>query len=119
MFIKCSVESSLSVGDLVQYDTAQAKWVALTSSTAYPWGVLASAPVADETEGSSLYLARIQFAGSCFAKASRNIPDEGGSLAVEAGGVYVDASGDWGLVAPTSYSQTGRVATDLVWVHIR
>ena len=119
MFIKCSVEQSLSVGDLVQYDTAQDKWLALTSSAAMPWGVVVSTPTADETEGSSLYLARVQFAGSCLAKASRDVPTQGGCLSVEVGGVYVDADGDCGLVAPASYSQAPRLATNLVLVHIR
>lgn len=119
MFVKCSVESTLIVGDLVQYDSASSKWIALTSSSASPWGVVVSTPIADETEGSSLYLARVQFAGACLVKASRDIPDEGGSLAVESGGVYVDASGDCGLVAPKSYSSLRRIAGDLVMVHIR
>ena len=119
MFIKCSVSSTLNIGDLVQYDSASSTWVALTSSSASPWGVVISTPTADETEGSSLFLARVQFAGACLAKASRDVPDEGGSLAVESGGVYVDASGDCGLVAPNAYNQAARVANSLVMVHIR
>jgi hypothetical protein len=119
MFIKCSVEQSLSVGDVVQYDTVQEKWLALTSSTAMPWGVVVSTPTADETEGSSLYLARVQFAGSCLAKASRDVPAQGGCLSVEVGGVYVNLEGDCGLIAPASYSQSPRLANDLVLVHIR
>lgn len=119
MFIKCSVEQSLSNGDLVQYDTTQEKWVALTSSEAMPWGIVVSTPTADETEGSSLCLARVQFAGSCLAKASRDIPAQGGCLSVEVGGVYVNSEGDCGLVSPASYSQAARLATDLVLVHIR
>ena len=119
MFIKCSVASTLNIGDIVQYDSASSTWVALTSPSANPWGVVVSAPVSDETEGSSLYLARVQFAGACLAKASRDIPNDGGSLAVESGGVYVDASGDCGLVAPNAYNQAARSANSLVMIHIR
>lgn len=118
MFIKCSVDQSLNIGDVVQYDAVNSKWVAL-SAPSNPWGVVVSAPVADETEGSSLYLARVQFAGECFVKASRNIPDQGGALEVEAGGVYVDTSGDCGLVSPKPYNGTTRQANDLVLVHMR
>jgi len=118
MFIKCSVDQTLSVGDLVSYDSSNAKWVELTAPVT-PWGVVVSEPVADATEGSSLYLARVQFAGDCYVKASRNIPDEGGPLETEAGGVYVDANGDCGLIAPKSYNAASRVANDLVLVHIR
>jgi|SRR6056300_134045 len=119
MFIKCSVTSTLTIGDIVQYDDSTSKWVSLTDPTASPWGVVVSDPVEDGTEGSELHLAKVQFAGSCLAKASRNIPNSGGPLKVEAGGVFVDSTGDCGLVAPVSYTEGGRMANELVLVHIR
>jgi len=118
MFIKCSVDQSLNVGDLVQYNPMQDRWQALSSSSEL-WGVVVSTPTADETEGSSLYLARIQFSGACLARASQDIANQGGSLGIEVGGVYIDSNSDSGIVAPNPYNQQIRVSGDLVMIHIR
>lgn len=121
MLIKVSVDPALNVGDLVQWDGASSSWVALTDPSVRLFGVVVSELVADQSEGSTLTLARVQFAGECRARASRAVPDEGGILAIEAGGVYVDASSahDCGFVAPTHYNGEARDAGSLVVVYLR
>jgi hypothetical protein len=121
MKIKVSVGGGLAIGDVVQWDSGSNAWVSLTDSTSSHWGVICSEPVADLTEGSSKLLALVAFSGNCMAKASRDIPVEGGLLAIEADGVYVDnaSSHACGLVSPSNYQGVARPANTLVSVWIR
>lgn len=121
MRVKVSVQSGLTLGDLVEWSSANSMWVPLTSSSVAHWGVVASEPVADQSEGSSLILAQVSFAGNALAKASREIPIEGGLLAIEVGGVYVDGTAvdSCGLVSPLNYQGGTRPANSLVSIFIR
>lgn len=121
MRVKVSVGSGLSVGDLVQWDSVNSQWVALSDSSVSLFGVVTSEPAADQTEGSTLTLAHVQFAGECRAKASREIPEGGGVLDVEVGGVFVnDASThNCGFVAPQNYLGEARPVGALVQVFLR
>lgn len=66
------------------------------------------------------HVAPVSFAGIAWALASRDIPDEGGELMVEAGKVYVDNSADGaGIICPLPHDQESRPAGSMVMVHVR
>jgi len=121
MRIKVSVGADLTVGDLVQWASDSNMWVTLIDPTSAHWGVVCSEPTADLTEGSSKMLALVAFSGNCMVRASRAIPTEGGPLALEVGGVYVDNASPHacGLVSPSNYQSEARPASSLVNVWIR
>jgi len=118
MFIKCYVENTVELGDIVEYDPVNGNWRHLTSSESHPWGVIVTNPVQDE-DNQEKYLSKIQFSGVCLAKASRDIPDSGGHLSVEPGGVYVSESSSCGLVSPNSYNGEDRLSSNLILVNIK
>ena len=103
-------------GSVVHYSTTSSKWE-LASSDSKPVGILEET-TGDETNG---WFGRVTFAGTCYAKASRDIPDQGGWLEVENGMVYVDTASTEanGIVAPLPRGQATRLANDLVMVHLR
>jgi len=121
MIVKVSIQNGLELGDLVEWSATNNMWVPLTSASVAHWGVVSSEPMIDQSEGSNLTLAKVSFAGDALAKASRDIPTEGGLLAIEVGGVYVDgaATDSCGLISPTSYLGGTRPANSLVSVFIR
>lgn len=127
MFSVVKVKSGLLAGDVVAWDESQ-QLFDKTNSQATPLGVLSEdaqeAQIFDvETQQPVLqgfHVAPVSFAGIAFARASRDIPVEGGELQVEEGGVYVDNNADGpGIVCPLPYDQSSRLAGDLVMVHIR
>lgn len=115
MWVTVKVNSSVIVGECVAWDDSQ---YSHASSLATPLGVVIEAPTIDDD--TQEYYAPVQFAGISWAKASRDIPDEGGELMVESGGVYVDNSADGaGIIAPLPRGQATRISNDLVMIHIR
>lgn len=127
MFSVVKVEPTLKAGDVVAFDPATQTFN-LSSSLATPLGVLSEdaqeANIFDlETQtyvGQGYHIAPVSFAGIAFAKASRDIPDEGGELMVENGMVYVDNEANGaGIICPLPYDQEKRLAGSLVMVHIR
>lgn len=127
MFSVVKVEENLKSGDVVAFDQTTQTFN-LSSSLATPLGVLSEdAQEAQEFDvetqtyvGLGYYIAPVSFAGIGFAKASRDIPSEGGELMVENGMVYVDNNADGaGIICPLPHDQESRLAGDLVMVHIR
>lgn len=127
MFSVVKVEPTLKAGDVVAFDPTTQTFN-LSSSLATPLGVLSEdaqeAMVfnveTQEYEGLGYYVAPVSFAGIGFAKASRDIPDEGGELMVENGMVYVDNEANGaGIICPLPYDQETRLAGSLVMIHIR
>jgi len=118
MFTRLKVNESLQVGAVVSFDATSQDWVDATDISALV-GIVKTAP--SQAEGDDFFTAEITFSGLAYAKASRNIPAEGGMMAVESGGVYVGAVSDaCGAVAPAPYSATApRLAGELVMVHLR
>ena len=115
MWVTVKVNSSVIVGECVAWDGSQ---YSHASSLATPLGVVIEAPTLDDD--TSEYYAPVQFAGIAWAKASRDIPNEGGELMVESGGVYVDNNANGaGIIAPLPKGQSTRVSNDLVMIHIR
>lgn len=118
MFVKVKVNSSLNIGDVVSFDSASQSWVA-ASDLSVLVGILRTAPA--QAEGDDFWTAEVVFSGVVYAKASRDIPADGGMMSVESGGVYVGTvSESCGAVAPVPYNVTApRLAGHLVMVHLR
>lgn len=117
MFVIVPIENgTMPDGSVVKYDATLQKWN-LATTDSKPVGILEET-TGNETDG---WFGRVIFAGTCFAKASRAIPDEGGWLEVENGKVFVDATSTEanGIVAPLPRGQATRAADDLVMVHLR
>jgi len=110
------INGSMPNGSVVCFNPTLQVWD-LASSDSKPVGIL------EETTGNDDdgWFGRVTFAGTCYAKASRNIPDQGGWLEVENGMVYVDdmSTEANGIVAPLPRGQDTRVANDLVMIHLR
>jgi hypothetical protein len=118
MFVKVRVDASLSTGDVVSFDSASQSWTPAVDLSALV-GILRTAPA--QVEGEDFSTAEVVFSGLAYARASRDIPAEGGMMSIESGGVYVAPVSDaCGAVAPAPYNATApRPAGDLVMVHLR
>ena len=118
MYTRLKVSENLQVGTVVSFNTTSQGWVDATDISALV-GIVKTAP--SQAEGDDFWTAEIVFSGLAYAKASRDIPAEGGMMAVESGGVYAGAvSSDCGVVAPSPYNATApRLAGELVMVHLR
>jgi hypothetical protein len=113
--VKC--DSTVKAGDILTFDSATQLW-AKASSLVTPLGVAREDAV--QREGQDYYFTPMVQWGSCTAKASRDIPDEGGELNVENGAVYVDNTADGcGIIVPNNIDYPSRVAGGLVTIIIR
>ena len=117
-YITVKVGSAVEQGDILNWNTSTSSWE-VGSDITQTFGV-ARENAYSLDEGLN-YMARVNFAGACLAKAGANIPDEGGKLSVVNGKVIVDNSSvhEVGFVAPLGFQQPSRVADDLVTVYIR
>lgn len=114
MFVLVQVHQSLVKGTVVSFDGSLFN-TAISSSS--PMGVLNEDPVLNE-DGN--YYAPVIFAGTCWAIASQDIPNEGGKLKVLNGKVYVDNTADeCGIISPNPRGSNPRLQNDLVMIHIR
>ena len=118
MYTRLKVSESLQVGAVVSFNTTSQGWVDAADISALV-GIVKTAP--SQVEGDDFWTAEIIFSGLAYAKASRDIPAEGGMMAIESGGVYAGAvSAACGVVAPIPFDvTTPRLAGDLVMVHLR
>ena len=91
MFVKVKINPSLSAGDVVSFDTATQLWTS-ASNLSVLVGILRTAPI--QAEGDDFSTAEVVFSGIIYARASRDIPAEGGMMTVEAGGIYVGTVSD-------------------------
>jgi hypothetical protein len=118
MFITVKCTSSITKGDVLSFNSSSQLWE-LASSFNTPLGVANQNAFVDQDD-TSRYLVSMSIEGHVLAKASRDIPNEGGELNVENGGVYVDNNANHtGIIAPNYLDQAARVAGDLVTVIIR
>ena len=115
MWIDISSSTSFNRGDVVEYSGGVL--AILTAPTTSIYGVVGQSEIQDD--GS--FMIRLHTAGDVMAKASRSIPDDGGTLGLEVGGVYVDPSPaiPRGIVSPLPAGQSSRAAGDLVLIHLR
>ena len=118
MWIKVKCLQNIVKGDVLSYDSSQQLWDKSSSLTT-PLGVARKDAVL-KPETDDVYVVEIQLQGQVEAKASRDIPDEGGELNVENGMVYVDNNANHdGIICPNYLDQPGRSSGSLVTVIIR
>ncbi|MAH50878.1 hypothetical protein CMI37_33995 [Candidatus Pacearchaeota archaeon] len=115
MWINIISNTTFNRGDVVEYSGGILS--ALSAPTVAIYGVVGQ--IVDREDGT--FTIRLHTAGDVMAKASRIIPDDGGALGMETGGVYVDASpaSPIGIISPLVEGQSSRVVGDLVLVHLR
>ena len=115
LLIKCN--ENILTGDVLHYNSQSQLWektssmdnpICVAEKDAEPW-----------SEGG--FFVKAIFAGPVLARASRDIPIQGGELQVENGGVYVDNSANGcGIICPQFIDKPNqRSAGDLVQVIIR
>lgn len=116
MFVQVRVNQNVNIGDVVSYNSESSQFEQTTNSSQIVGVVSESAFLSED----NFYYANVIFAGICFAKASRDIADEGGKIGVESGGIYVDNNSDnLGIVSPLPKGGATRVQNDLVMVFLR
>lgn len=117
MFCTVKLNSNLSIGTVVQFNTINQNWTTATNHQD-TIGVISQSPIQDEE--TLIWWAKVTFAGAAFAIADREIPDQGGKLNVNNGKVFVDNSSNAnGIVAPLTRGETTRTTGGLVLVDIR
>jgi len=118
MWIKVPTNSDIITGDVLSFDTSAQRWIKATTLVS-PLGV-ARKDATLKVDSSTEYIVEMVMQGQVLAKASRDIPNEGGELNVENGAVYVDNDADHeGVIVPNILDASARVAGDLVTVLIR
>lgn len=112
--LKCS--SDITQGDVLSYDTTLNLYTRANNINT-PVSVAQHDAIEDENNVGVFYV-RAQMQGQIQAKASRDIVNQGGYVAVENGAVYVDNSNvnSNGIIW---HSETARVAGDLVTITLR
>ena len=116
MFVSVKVPQNISVGDIVSYDSTTQLFTQ-ASSAATLMGVIVESTTQDED---GHYYAPVTFAGIAWARASRDIPDEGGVLNVESGGVYVDSSSSSNsIISPLPKGSNSRLVGELIMICVR
>ena len=118
MWVRVLTNSDIIAGDVLSFDTSTQRWIKATSLVS-PLGV-ARTNAELKTGSSTEYVTELVMQGQVLAKASRDVPDQGGELNVEDGAVYVDNNADHeGIIAPNTLDSSARLAGDLVTVLIR
>jgi hypothetical protein len=116
MFVKVKLLDNYQPGLVVSYSPEDASWV-IASSVTSPLDVIEEVERDNETHE---YWSRCRFAGVSYTLADREIPNEGGKMAVLNGRVYVDNSIDHaGIISPLPRGQEIRNDGELVMVHVR
>ena len=116
MFVQVRVNQNVNVGDVVGFNSESNQFEVTSSSNQLVGVVSENAFLSDDT----FYYANVTFAGICWARASRDIADEGGLIAVENGGVYIDNNNaNLGIVSPLPNGASHRVQNDLIMVFFR
>ena len=116
MFTTQKITAAHAVGSIVAFDEVLGAW-GLAQDGSSLVGVVSGEPF--EHEG-ALY-APVTFGGVAFALAARDIPPQGGGLAIENGRAYVGALAldRAGEVAPLSFDQAPPSAGDLILIFLR
>ena len=112
--LKCT--SDIMRGDVLSYDTTLNLYTRANNINT-PISVAQHDAIEDENNAGTYYV-RSQMQGQIQAKASRDIVNQGGYVAVENGAVYVDNSNvnSNGIIW---HSENARVAGDLVTITLR
>lgn len=120
MWIKVYCSEDIVKGDVLSFNEASQLWEK-TSTMASPIGVAKEdATSREDLNNNQRWACKMSSSGDCYAKASRDIPNQGGELKIENGKVYVDNSADaCGIIYPNFIDKPQRVADELVMIFIR
>ena len=118
MWIKVKCNQNIIKGDVLYYNETSGLWEK-SSTLSSPLGVAKKDAVL-KNENSTEYIVEMQMQGQIEAKASRDIPEQGGELNVENGGVFVDNNANHdGIICPNFLDKPARLSGDLVTIIIR
>ncbi len=113
--VKCS--NDVMQGDVLAFNEVESLWKKAATLTT-PLGV--AREDASQYNDTAEFVVKMQMEGQIQAKASRDIPNQGGEMNVENGAVYVDNNADHdGIICPNNLEAAARVAGDLIEVVIR
>jgi|VirMetMinimDraft_7_1064189.scaffolds.fasta_scaffold08004_4 hypothetical protein len=119
MFLIVKCDSTIQKGDVLEFDDASQKWT-LSTAGSNMIAVARNDASIREVDSVETYVTDAVFAGSAYAKASRDIGSEGGRLAVENGAVYViDQSDSRCVILPADINVSSRSVNSLVRCNIR
>jgi hypothetical protein len=118
MWIRVLTDSGVTTGDVLSFDALSQKWTK-ASTLVTPLGV-ARTNATLKANSTNEYVVEMVMQGQVLAKASRDIPNEGGELNIENGAVYMDNTADHeAIIVPNHLDAPNRVAGDLVTIIIR
>ena len=116
MYVTVRINEELPTGTFVCHDNNNV-WRKATSSDVAPLGVTRGESFLDE---SNTRWSEVTLSGTCFARASSNIPDSGGWLGCsDEGRAVVIPQEDSGLVAPLSRDMQSPQEDDLILIFLR
>jgi len=111
--------SDILKGDVLAYDTASSTYTRATNMNTPLY--VARDNAIEDADNASVYYVKAQAQGQIEAKASRDIVDQGGFIAVENGAVYIDNNNTYspGIIWHNFVGASARVAGDLVTITLR
>lgn len=106
-------------GDVLSYDSSSNLYVLANNMNAPLYVAMNDAQ--EDSENLGVYYVKGKAQGQIEAKASRDIPEEGGFMAVENGAVYIDNNNTFspGIIWNNFIGASARVAGDLVTITLR
>ena len=117
-WIKLKCASNILKGDVLAYD-ANSNYYIKASNMNTPIYVAMNDAI-ENANAPGTYYVKGQVQGQVLAKASRDIVENGGFIAVENGGVYVDNNmSSCGIIWHNFIDASPRVAGDLVTITLR
>lgn len=115
-WIKLKSASDIKKGDVLTYDSASSTYIRATNMNTPLYVAMNDSEQAED----SFYYVKGKIQGQIEAKASRDIPEEGGFIAVENGAIYVDNNMDsCGIIWQNFIDAPARKAGDLITITLR
>lgn len=120
MYITVKCDQSLTIGQVVSYNSSSNQWE-IASSISEEISVVKSTPENNSTDESPEYVCKIIVSGPAYCFSSRDIPIQGGQLNVENGKVYVDntLTESAGFIVPKDINESDRIADSLIRIILR
>jgi hypothetical protein len=118
-WIKLKCANNIVQGDVLAYDTVSSTYIKATNMNTPLY--VARDNAVEDADNAGVYYVKAQAQGQVQAKASRDIADQGGFVAVENGAVYVDNNNTYspGIIWHNFVGAPARVAGDLVTITLR
>jgi hypothetical protein len=118
-WIKIKCNSNIVQGDVLSYDTSSNLYIRANNMNTPLY--VARENAVEDADNLGVYYVRAQAQGQVEAKASRDIVDQGGFMAVENGAVYIDNNNitSPGIIWNNFVGTPARLAGDLVTITLR